>query len=116
VRREVLEAIAARDEQLAQQARAAMLLFEDLPRLAEASVRQIVAASDPATVALAMVGAPEIRDVVYAAVSKRLRTILEVEEEVVKDKPAQEVETARQAIEDAMRALQDRGELRARAA
>ena len=116
VRREVLDAITARDEELAKAARAAMLLFEDLPRLAETSLRQVVASTDPAIVALAMVGAPAIRDVVYAAVSKRLRGILEVEEEVVKEKPAHEVETARQAIEDAMRALQDRGELRPRAA
>lgn len=93
-----------------------MLLFEDLPRLADNSLRQVVAGLDPATIALALVGAPEIRDAVLGAVSKRLRGIIEVEEEVVKDKPPPDVEIARRAVEDAMRALQGRGELRARAA
>jgi flagellar motor switch protein FliG len=116
VRHEVLQAIAARDEDVARAARSAMLLFEDLPRLADGTVRQIVAGVDPATMALAMVGAPDVREAILAAVSKRLRSILEVEEEVVKDKPPAEVETARRAVEDAMRAVQGRGELRARAA
>ncbi len=112
VRQEVLSAIAERDEATARAARSAMLLFEDLPRLAAGSVRQIVAGVDPATMALAMVGAPEVREAILAAVSKRLRSILEVEEEVVKDKPTTDIEAARRTVEDAMRALQNRGELR----
>ncbi len=116
VRREVLEGVASRDKTLAEAARQAMLLFEDLPRLSDATLRQIVASIDPGTVALALVGAPDVRDVVLNAVSKRLRGILEVEEEVVKDKPPPDVETARRALEDAMRQLNDRGALRSRAA
>ncbi len=116
VRHEVLQAISERDEAVARAARAAMLLFEDLPRLAEGTVRQVVAGIDPATMALAMVGAPDVREAILGSVSKRLRGILEVEEEVVKDKPAADVEAARRAVEDAMRALQGRGELRAKAA
>ncbi|HEY6001535.1 MAG TPA: FliG C-terminal domain-containing protein, partial [Anaeromyxobacter sp.] len=57
LRNEVLEGVAARDQSLAQAARKAMLLFEDLPQLADASVRQVVTALDPGTIALALVGA-----------------------------------------------------------
>jgi len=116
VRREVLDGVAARDPNVAQEARQSMFLFEDLPRLSDASLRQVVTGIDPGVVALALAGAPEIRDLVHNAVSKRLRGIFEVEAEVVKGKPAPEIETARRVIEDAMRQLGQRGELRARAA
>ncbi|HEY6098918.1 MAG TPA: FliG C-terminal domain-containing protein, partial [Anaeromyxobacter sp.] len=116
VRREVLDGVAARDEGLARSAREALLLFEDLPKLSEASVRQVVTTVDPAVVALAVVGAPEIRDLVLGSVSKRLRGILEVEEEVVKEKPAIEIDAARRVVEEAMRRLADRGDLKTRVA
>ncbi len=116
VRREVLEGVAARDPSLAQEARESMYLFEDLPRLSDATLRQVVTGIDPSVVALALVGAPDIRDLVHGAVSKRLRGIFEVEEEVVKEKSPADVENARRVLEDAMRQLNQRGEIRARAA
>jgi flagellar motor switch protein FliG len=116
VRREVLEGVAARDPGVAQEARRSMYLFEDIPRLSDATLRQVVTGVDPGVVAIALVGAPEIRGLVHDAVSKRLRAILEAEEELVKDKPAAEVESARRVLEDAMRQLNLRGEIRARAA
>ncbi len=115
IRQEVLDGVAARDASLAQAARAEMLLFEDLPRLTDAALRQVVAAVDPAIVALALVGAAAAREVVLGAVSQRLRSILEVEEETASGRPAEEIENARRAVEDEMRALQARGELRTRA-
>ncbi|HEY6101358.1 MAG TPA: FliG C-terminal domain-containing protein, partial [Anaeromyxobacter sp.] len=116
VRRQVLEGVAARDPNLAQEARASMYLFEDLPRLSDATLRQVVTGVDPGVVAVALHGAPEIRDLVHGAVSKRLRSILEAEEELVTEKPDAEVEAARRVLEGALRQLNLRGELRARAA
>lgn len=116
IRSEVLEGVAARDRALAQAARQAVLLFEDLPRLSDASVRRVVTGIDPGTVALALVGSSEIRDIVFGAVSKRLRSILEVEEEALEDKAQPDVENARRTLEDAMRQLHERGDLRSRAA
>jgi flagellar motor switch protein FliG len=116
VRREVLEGVAARDPRVADAARKELLLFEDLPRLADASLRQIAASVDASTVALALVGAEDIRELVYGSVSKRLRGILEAEAEILQEKPPQEIEEARRAVEAAMRQLGDRGELQSRAA
>jgi flagellar motor switch protein FliG len=110
VRREVLDGVAAREPELAQATRQAMVLFEDLVRLSDAAIRQVVTGLDPGTVALALIGAPESRDRVHGAVSKRLRGILETEEEAVKNAPPPKVEAARLTIEDAMRQLTDRGE------
>lgn len=116
VRKEVLEGVAARDPSVAQEARQSMYLFEDLPRLSDATLRQVVAGIDPSVVAMALVDAPEARELVHAAVSKRLRAILEAEEAVVKEKAPAEIEKARRVLEDAMRQLNQRGEIRARAA
>jgi flagellar motor switch protein FliG len=116
VRKEVLEGVAARDPGLAQEARQSMYLFEDLPRLSDATLRHVVTAIDPSVVALAIKDTPEIRELVHGAVSKRLRGILEVEGEVVKDKTPADVEAARRVLEDTMRQLNLRGEIRARAA
>lgn len=116
VRREVLDGIAVRDPRAADAARSAMLLFEDLGRLADASVRQVVTGIDPSTVALALRGAEDARAVVHGAVSKRLRAILEAEEEVVQQKGPAEIEAARRVLEDSMRQLNARGELHLRQA
>jgi len=115
VRTEVLGGLAAHDPELARAARAAMLLFEDLPRLTDPSVRQVVAAVDPAMLAVALTGAPEVRSVVLAAVSARVRSILEAEETVVQEHPPEKIDEARRAVELAMRAAQQRGELETRA-
>jgi flagellar motor switch protein FliG len=116
VRREVLDGIAVRDPRAADAARSAMLLFEDLGRLADASVRQVVTGIDPSTVALALLGDEDARAVVHGAVSKRLRAILEAEEEVVQQKGPAEIEAARRVLEDSMRRLNARGELHLRQA
>jgi flagellar motor switch protein FliG len=116
VRREVLEGVAARDPRVADAARKELLLFEDLPRLADASLRQIAASVDASTIALALVGADDVRELVYGSVSKRLRGILESEAEILQEKSPQEIEEARRAVEAAMRQLGDRGELHSRAA
>jgi hypothetical protein len=55
-----------------------------------------------------------VREVVLAAVSQRVRPIIESEEEVAATRPPEEIEKARRAVEDAMRAVQVRGELRTR--
>jgi len=114
IRGELLEAIAARDPDVAREARAELILFDDLPGLDDASVKRIITGVDPATVALALAGADAARDVVLAAVSKRLRAILEVEVDLAKDRPAAEVEEARRVLERAMRVLHARGDLHLR--
>lgn len=116
VRKQVLEGVAARDPSLAQAARESMYLFEDLPKLSDATLRAVVTAMDPSVVALAIKDAPEVRELVHGAVSKRLRAILEAEEEVATAKTDADVEGARRALEDVVRQLNVRGEIRARAA
>jgi flagellar motor switch protein FliG len=116
VRKEVLDGVAARDPNLAQEARQSMYLFEDLPKLSDATLRAVVTAIDPSVIALAIKDEPAIRDLVHGAVSKRLLAILEAEEEVAAAKTPADVEGARRVVEGVIRQLNVRGEIRARAA
>jgi hypothetical protein len=102
----VLQELAARTPELASALRRELLLFEDLATLSDAAVRQLVTSLDPGVVARALLGAPpEVRGAVHRAVSKRLRGILEVEEETTAEASPAEVEAARKAVEAAMRGL-----------
>ncbi len=115
--KDILEGITSRNPALAEAIRDELVLFEDLAQIPEPAIRQVVTAvGDPATVALALVGAPEaIREAVLRSVSKRLKGIIEVEAETLQEKPADEIGAARKSVEQAMRRLQLRGEIKAKA-
>ncbi|BDG08073.1 hypothetical protein AMPC_11860 [Anaeromyxobacter paludicola] len=115
--RDLLDALGRSAPDLARAVRQHMILFEDLARLEDAVVRRVVTAVAPATVATALVGAPEpVRDAVMRSVSKRFAAILEAEAQAVEGKPATDVQAARKAVESAIRKLQAAGEIRPRAA
>lgn len=117
VRSKLLEDVAARDAVMADAARGSMVVFGDLAKLSDKSVRRVLTGIDPGIVAMALVGAPDaLRALVLGAVSKRLRAIIEGEAEAVVDRPAKDVEAARRVLERAMFQLHTRGELVPRAA
>lgn len=117
VRTRLLEDVASRDSAMADAARGSMVVFADLGKLTDKTVRRVVTGIDPGVVALALSGAPEpLRATVLGAVSKRLRGIIEAEAEAVAERPAKDVEAARRVLERAMFSLHTRGELVPRAA
>jgi hypothetical protein len=116
-RKELLEGVATRDAALADAARGELMVFDDLARLTEKSVRRVLTGIDPGVVAIALVGAGDaLREAVLSAVSKRLRGMIESEAESVGERPARDVEAARRLVERAMFQLHTRGELVSRAA
>jgi flagellar motor switch protein FliG len=117
VRSRLLDEVAARDEAMASAVRGSMVVFEDLTRFTDRSVRRIVTGIDPGVVALALVNASEgLRETVLSAVSKRLRAIIEGEAESVQERPPRDVEAARRILERTMLQLHPRGALVPRAA
>jgi hypothetical protein len=117
VRGRLLDEVAARDAALADAARGSMVVFDDLTRFTDKSVRRVVTGIDPGVVALALVNANDgVRETVLNAVSKRLRGIIEGEGEAVQERPARDVEAARRILERSMLQLHTRGELVPRAA
>jgi hypothetical protein len=116
VRDRLLEDVAARDAAMADAARGAMVVFDDLDRLSPRSVRRVVTGIDPGVVALALARAPDgFRETVLAAISKRLRAIVEAEAEAARARPPADVAAARRVLERAMHQLNSRGELVPRA-
>jgi hypothetical protein len=117
VRGRLLDEVAARDAALADAARGSMVVFDDLSRFTDKSVRRVVTGIDPGVVALALVNANDgVRETVLNAVSKRLRGIIEGEAEAVQERPSRDVEAARRILERSMLQLHTRGELVPRAA
>ncbi|MGB8933123.1 MAG: FliG C-terminal domain-containing protein, partial [Anaeromyxobacteraceae bacterium] len=117
VRSRLLDDLASRDAAVADAARGSMVVFDDLSRFTDKSVRRVVTGIDPGVVALALVNANDgVRETVLNAVSKRLRGIIEGEGEAVQERPARDVEAARRILERSMLQLHTRGELVPRAA
>ncbi len=117
VRQKLLTDVASRDAAMADAARGAMVVFDDLANLSPKSVRRVVTGIDPSVVAIALVGASDaLREAVLGALSKRLRGIIEGEAEAVQDRPSKDVEAARRLVERSMFQLRTRGELVPRAA
>ncbi len=103
---ELMAALQARDAGLAEEVRAKMLAFEDLPRLQDLDLQQVLRGIDIAQLALALKGAPEeIAEAVRANMSERNRQSLAEESAELGRVRKSDVEDARHAIVRAIREL-----------
>jgi flagellar motor switch protein FliG len=103
---ELLAALQERDASLAEEVRAKMLAFEDLPRLQDRDLQQVLRGLDLGQVALALKGAPaEIVDVVKANMSERNRETLAEEAAELGRVPRSRVDEAWLGIVRALREL-----------
>jgi len=103
---ELLAALQARDAHLADEVRAKMLAFEDLPRLQDRDLQQVLRGIDMAQLALALKGAPtEIVDAVKANMSERNRETLAEESAELGRVARSRVDEARFAIVRSLREL-----------
>lgn len=101
---QILGQLAADDPELGEKVRKGMILFEDLDGLDRLLIKQIVANTDPTTMAKALHGSEEDTKVkVKAAISKRLLRILDAEEEALGEVSEDDVAGARRAVETTMR-------------
>jgi flagellar motor switch protein FliG len=103
---ELMAALQARDAHLADEVRAKMLAFEDLPRLQDLDLQQVLRGIDIAQLALALKGAGEdITSAVRANMSERNRETLTAEAAELGRVPRSRVDEARHAIVRALREL-----------
>ncbi|MGN6742586.1 MAG: flagellar motor switch protein FliG [Amnibacterium sp.] len=103
---ELLAALQERVAYLADEVRARMLAFEDLPRLQDRDLQQVLRGIDLGQVALALKGAPaEIVDAVKANMSERNRETLAEEAAELGRVPRSRVDEARYAIVRALREM-----------
>ncbi|GAB3846544.1 flagellar motor switch protein FliG [Nesterenkonia populi] len=110
VEKELLEQLADRDEQLAEEVRARMLTFADLVRFDRRDVQQIMRGIDPSVLALALKGAPEqVEKVIRENVSERTKEILDAEMDTLGAVRMSQVEEARADIVRQIRELENEG-------
>jgi len=103
---ELMAALQARDAHLADEVRAKMLAFEDLPRLQDLDLQQVLRGIDIAQLALALKGAgDDIADAVRANMSERNRETLAAEAAELGRVPRSRVDEARHAIVRSLREL-----------
>ncbi len=108
---ELMEGLRGRDSSLADEVRAKMLAFEDLPRIEDRDLQQILRGVDVGQLALALKGAAEeIADVIKANMSERNRQTLAEEAAELGRVPKSQVEEARNVIVRAVRSLASTGD------
>lgn len=110
--RALLEELALRDPELAEEVRSRMLTFADLVKLDNQDVQLVLRGIDANTLALAMKGAPApVVDTIRANISERNRELLEFELEALGPVRSSEVEQARADIVRIIRELEAVGEI-----
>lgn len=104
--RALLEALDARDPQLAEEVRSRMVTFADVIKLEERDVQQVLRGMDPEVLALALKGATtQVADTIRNNLSERNREFLDEEIKRVGAVRASQVEDARAEIVRSIRDL-----------
>ena len=112
-RAELLEALQQDDEEAAERIRTLLYVFEDIKKVEGKSVQKLLGEVESSTLATALYQADEeIAEKLLGNMSKRAREALQEEIEFGGSKTKEEVGAARGIINNAMAALDEKGELR----
>jgi flagellar motor switch protein FliG len=115
--RAILDDLEERDPELAEEVRSRMFSFEDLAKLEARDVQQALRGLDPAQLALAIKGAPaELVEVIMSNMSERNREAVEAERGYLGAVRRSQVDEARAAIVQAVRAMEADGTIEIRRA
>ena len=108
----ILEGLAERDEELAEEIRSRMFVFADVVLLEDRAMQLVLRQVETATLALALKGSPDaVRDVVMRNVSERARENLVEEIELLGPVRLSQVEDARASIVQVIRRLEESGQI-----
>ncbi|MGO9490153.1 MAG: flagellar motor switch protein FliG [Solirubrobacteraceae bacterium] len=110
VERHVLENLASTDKQLADEVRGMLFVFEDIVKLEERAVQQLLREVDQKDLVLALRGAPEeVQAVVMANMSERGAAMLKEEMEVQSPQRKRDIDAAQSRIVGVVRRLEEAG-------
>jgi flagellar motor switch protein FliG len=108
--RNVLENLAGSDKELADQVRGMLFVFEDLVKLEERAVQQVLREVDQKDLVLALRGAPEeVKEVVLANMSERGAAMLKEEMEIQPPQRKSDIDAAQSRIVAVVRRLEEAG-------
>jgi flagellar motor switch protein FliG len=108
--RNVLEHLASADEGLAEEVRGMLFVFEDIVKLEERAIQQVLREADQKDLVLALRGAPEsVMEVLLANMSERGAAMLKEEMEVQQPQRKRDVDEAQSRIVAVVRSLEEAG-------
>jgi flagellar motor switch protein FliG len=108
--RNVLENLATTDKDLAEEVRGMLFVFEDLVKLEERAIQQVLRDADQKDLVLALRGAPqEVTEVVTANMSERGAAMLKEEMEVQQPQRKRAIDEAQSRIVAVVRRLEEAG-------
>lgn len=108
----ILEGLADRDEQLAEEVRSRMFVFADIVLLEDRAMQLVLRQVETPTLALALKGSADaVRDVVMRNVSERARENLLEEIDLLGPVRLSQVEDARASIVQVIRRLEESGQI-----
>ncbi|WP_322794615.1 flagellar motor switch protein FliG [Bellilinea sp.] len=112
VQKTILEALEASNPKLVEEIRANMFTFDDLIKLDDRAIQRVLRDISKSELALALKAAPEkLKDKIFNNLSERARENLKEEIEILGPQLAKNVYAAQRKIVDAVRALEEAGEI-----
>jgi flagellar motor switch protein FliG len=108
--RNVLETLADTDQELADEVRAMLFVFEDIAKLEERAIQQVLREADQKDLVLALRGAPEnVKELVLANMSERGAEMLKEEMEIQPPQRKRDIDAAQSRIVAVVRMLEESG-------
>jgi flagellar motor switch protein FliG len=110
--KELLREMMTRDPELTEQLRDALFIFDDIARLSDKAIQEILKASDTRVLATAMKGADEsVTERIYKNLSERARENLREEIEFLRGLRPSDIRDARKKIVGVVRQLEEAGSI-----
>jgi len=110
IERAVLDYLKSSDEELAEDVRSRLFVFEDIVKLEDRAIQQVLREADQKDLVLAVKGAPdEIKERIFANMSERGAEMLKEELEVLQPQRKSELDAAQSRIVAVVRRLEEAG-------
>ena len=108
--RNVLESLATTDQDLAEEVRGMLFVFEDIVKLEERAIQQVLREADQKDLVLALRGAPDnVKEVVLTNMSERGAEMLKEEMEIQPPQRKRDIDAAQSRIVAVVRRLEEAG-------
>ncbi len=108
--RNVLDNLATSDKELADEVRAMLFVFEDIVKLEERAIQQVLREVDQKDLVLALRGAPEdVKEVILANMSERGAAMLKEEMEIQPPQRKKDIDDAQSRVVAVVRRLEEAG-------
>jgi flagellar motor switch protein FliG len=108
--RNVLERLASEDQDLAEEVRGMLFVFEDIVKLEERAVQQVLREADQKDLVLALRGAPDsVKEIVLTNMSERGAEMIKEEMEIQPPQRKRDIDAAQSRIVAVVRKLEEAG-------